>query len=485
MRLIFRSYQSNESNIIMNTRISRLGKNTLLVLVGNLGGKMISFLMLPFYTHWLSVEDYGLTDILTVYVSFLIGVVTCCIGESLFIFPKDQSKEKQTRYYTTGLCFLFIAIVITGIGFFCIKYYTINKGINNSFTDNVWLIYFMLISQIVQQVSQQFTRSIDKMVVYSITGVVYTISTAFFAFILIPQYGIGGYIWSIILANILAGGYTFLFSKSYLFVNLRFVCVGELKKMLSYSVPLIPNGIMWWLVNALNRPIMERHLGLHDVGVFAVANKIPAILGIVFTFFAASWQISVLEEFGKKDYCFFFNRIFRCVFFSLLFILVTISLSSKCIVGLFASQDYYEAWRYVPILTIGTFFASISSFLGANFNATRESKYLLYSSLQGAIISIGLNSVLIPRWGLYGASLSIVFSFFAIAMSRFYYGRNYVKLDNKGSYMIYVLIAVGLITLYVRGLNTIIIFTVSTIMVVGILYRVCINVAKTKSIIKK
>lgn len=75
-------------------KYSRLGKNTLLVFLGNAGSKLIGLIMLPLYTRWLSVDDYGLTDILNVYVSLLLGVVTCCIAESLFIFPKGVDEEK-------------------------------------------------------------------------------------------------------------------------------------------------------------------------------------------------------------------------------------------------------------------------------------------------------------------------------------------------------------------------------------------------------
>lgn len=49
-------------------RYSRLGKNTVLVFIGNAGSKLVGLLMLPFYTRCLSVEDYGTTDIINVYV---------------------------------------------------------------------------------------------------------------------------------------------------------------------------------------------------------------------------------------------------------------------------------------------------------------------------------------------------------------------------------------------------------------------------------
>jgi hypothetical protein len=65
------------------------------VLVGNAGAKLIGLFMLPFYTSWLSVEEYGTTDIINIYVTFIMQFVSCCIGESIFIFPKGQKHQIQ------------------------------------------------------------------------------------------------------------------------------------------------------------------------------------------------------------------------------------------------------------------------------------------------------------------------------------------------------------------------------------------------------
>lgn len=98
-------------------RYSRLGKNTLLVFIGNAGAKLIGLLMLPFYTRWLSVADYGVTDIITIYVTFLMSIVTCCIAESIFIFPKDAETEQQKRYFSSGIAFLSVSFCVTALCF--------------------------------------------------------------------------------------------------------------------------------------------------------------------------------------------------------------------------------------------------------------------------------------------------------------------------------------------------------------------------------
>lgn len=137
--------------------------------------------------------------------------------------------------------------------------------------------------------------------------------------------------------------------------------------MLQYSVPLIPNGVMWWLVNALNRPVMETYVGLHGIGLFAVANKFPGIISMIFAIFVSSWQISVLEEYGKDGYGSFYNKIFRGVVLILLVLLVIVTFISKWLVSFFTSLDYLDAWIYIPVLTLGVFFLVCQDWRGVLF----------------------------------------------------------------------------------------------------------------------
>lgn len=187
-------------------------------------------------------------------------------------------------------------------------------------------------------VFQQFTRSIDKMIVYGMAGIVLTLLTAICSFILIPLKGVVGYVLSLILANLFTGVYSFFFSGSYKYCSPGSVNNEYCREMLQYSVPLIPNGVMWWLVNALNRPIMETYVGLHGIGLFAVANKFPGIIAMIFTIFVSSWQISVLEEYGKDGYASFYNKIFRGVLLILLVLLVIVTFISKWLVSFLLHQ---------------------------------------------------------------------------------------------------------------------------------------------------
>lgn len=431
-------------------QFSRLGKNTLLVFIGKIGSGIIGFVMLPLYTRWLSVEEFGLSDILSVYSSFIVILATCCIGESLFIFPKGKSDNEKTKYFSSGMNFVFAIMGITACIFLSLQIIANAYEITNSFIDNIWFIYLLVISSSLQQLFQQFTRSIDKMTVFSTTGVVNTFGIALFAFAFIPFWRLSGYILSLVCANIVSGLYSFIASKSYKYLNLIYIKKEVLLSMLKYSVPLMPNGVMWWLVSSLNRPLMESHLGLNEIGIYAVAGKFPALLNMVFTIFSTSWQISVIEEFQTDNYKDFYNRVFKIIFVILSIVLVAISLFSKIFVRIFADADFYSAWKYIPILTIGALFSCLSSYVGANFSATRESKYFFYSSIWGAVVSVVLNLLLIPMFGLWGVCAAVVASFVAITICRLIYSWKYAPISMLYKYVILLLLSglvVGSVTI--------------------------------------
>lgn len=435
-------------------KYKRLGKNTLLVFVGNIGSKSIAFLMLPFYTKWLTVEEYGVTDVITIYATFLLSIVTACIVESIFIFPKDKDTKTQKEYFSTGLYFALLSFIFCAILFFLTK-----KGFNffqieNSFSIYAWWIFWLIVATFLQNYMQQFSRSIDKVAVYAISGIVLTASTAVLAFVLIPKYGVSGFLLAQIISLFIGALYSFIHSKAYCFFQISCINKERGLEMLKYSIPLIPNGIMWLLVSALNRPVLEHYFGMNDVGLFAVASKFPSILIVVFSIFIFSWQISVLEEFKKPDYKVFYNKMLRFIFLILTFLSCGVTIFSKTIISIMADAKFLESWKILPLLVFAVLFSSLSGFVGTNFSATKQSKYYFYSSIWGALASIIFNMLLIPFYGLYGAALAVVLSYAIMAISRIKYSWKLVKISNLYVYasMILINILVILVPSYIQNI---------------------------------
>ena len=429
----------------MDYKYKRLGKNTVLVFIGNAGSKLIGLLLLPFYTKYLSPEEFGITDMIAVYASILLPIITACVTDGIFIFPKEANEEGRKKYFTSGLTFTIFTFVICSIIFYEIDIIAGYSNHHSTFTDYIWWILVMTISNFLQGYVQQFCRSIDKMVVYSTTGVVQTILLAGLAFVLVPHYGVVGYFWSLIIASILSTIYSFIFSYAYKYINMHSFDKKTLMVLLSYGLPLIPNSLMWWLVNGINRPLMESRLGLYAIGLYSVAQRFPSMINLLYAIWGTAWGISVIEEYRKPDFSIFYDKMIRLMTVVIVLGGIALTSMSKVLVYIFAATNYYDAWRYIPILTLAVIFQCVSSSVGGVFQAVKASKYFFYSSIWGALASLIFTYLFIVFWGLMGASIALCASFFCMLASRLIYSRQYVVVQAKPLLFIFTIFIIQII----------------------------------------
>ena len=408
---------------------SRLGKNTVLIMVGNASSKLLALLMLPLYTSWLSVDDFGTTDIITVYSTLLLGIVSGCIADAIFVIPKNRSEIDKVKYFSSGLCYIIGAIFLFAIIFFILFILSEEFNKKNSFTNNIIGIYFVLIANIIFIYAQQFCRSIDKIVNYSIAGIIVTFSTAFFSFIFIPSYGINGFIIATVASYIIASLYLIFSSRLFHYVDFKEFDKYKLKELLSYSIPLIPNSIMWWFVTASNRPILEISCGLGAIGILAVAGKFPGLLNVMLNAFNSSWVISVIEEYGKIGFEEFFNTGIKWFSFILFATAFGITILGKWIIVVFTGDiSYHDSWIYMPLLAFSTVLSCLAGLIGSVYSAVRKSKYYFYTSIWSALSALCFNIILIPIWGIWGAVFANTLSMLVMLLSRVYYSMKFVKI---------------------------------------------------------
>lgn len=424
----------------MKNKYRTLLINSFWTLIGNSGSKLLGFLLLPLYTKWLGTYGFGVSDLITTYSSFLISIMTMSISEAIFVFTKNANEKEKEEYYSSSLNFIGIVLFIWCFLFYIAKEVTLFYKINNSFTDNIWLIYGIVLTSFLQQYVQQFVISIGKIKIYSFTGLILSINTFLFSFILIPQMGVKGYIISIIIANLITILYSFTFSKSYKYFSLGTLDYQKVRSILKYSIPLIPNSIIWWLVSGLNRPVMEYYLDYSSIGIYSIANRFPAVINMLFAIFSVSWNISVFEEFNKKGYEQFYTNTFKILFLVITFFAILFNSFSELIINIFTTIDFKSAYLYMPFLILASFLSCVSGFLGTNFSVVKKSKYFFYSSVWGALTAVICNFVLIPKMELWGATISTIISFGVMTFVRYKYSLRILEVKLGKTIILYSLL---------------------------------------------
>ena len=153
----------------MESKYKRLIGNSAWNIAGNAGSKLISFLLLPFYTKWLGTEGYGFSDLITTYSTLFGGLVTLCVSDAILVFVKDKSPEGKKSYYSSSITTALALCLIWGLILVSIKSIGIGKGF---VVENVYYIFGMIVTNFLQTSSQQMALALDKIRVYSFTGLV-------------------------------------------------------------------------------------------------------------------------------------------------------------------------------------------------------------------------------------------------------------------------------------------------------------------------
>ena len=175
--------------------------------------------------------------------------------------------------------------------------------------------------------------------------------------------------------------------------------------MLTYCVPLIPTAVFWWIMGVSDRYLVKWFVESDANGIYAVAYKIPTILTILATVFMDAWQLSAIAESGdRRAQARFYARVWDAFFSAVCLCAGGIIAFSPLLIRLLAAESYYDAWRYIPILTLSMIAAAFSNFMGSVYVVTKKSTASLWISLAGAAANIALDLFLIPRIGVQGAA---------------------------------------------------------------------------------
>src|SRR5690606_17645908 len=120
--------------------------------------------------------------------------------------------------------------------------------------------------------------------------------------------------------------------------------VTILKKMLIFSLPLVPSSIAIFFNLYLDRLIIKSQLGLDAVGLYAVAYKFATIINLVIVGFQSSLTPLIYANYDKAETPATLEKIFRVFFFFVLMLGSGISIFSLEILKLFTQPEFFSAF---------------------------------------------------------------------------------------------------------------------------------------------
>lgn len=413
-------------------KYKKLVSNTAVIGIGTFGSKFLVFLLLRFYTDCLSPAQLGDADIITQTANLLMPVVCAGITDGVFRFALDRHEDKRYVFSVgvfTILCGSVILLLLTPI-FQQIKPLTDYLGRPGY----LWLISVYVIAACYHSLCSQFARARGNTKLFAIQGILATALNILFnlIFLLGFQMKVVGYVLSIVIADILSTLFLLWIDRLWRFISYKYLDRTLIRRMLRYSVPLIPTTVFWWVTNASDRFMVKAMLGSEANGLYSAAYRIPTLLILASGIFIEAWQFSAVTEADsshREEHRRFFGIVFGS-FQALIFFAGAVLIAfTRVIAAILFASDFYASWSYIPVLVFATVFSSLVTFMGSVYLVDKKSVLSLLTSLVGAGLNIILNFLLIPRMGPNGAGIATFFSYFVVFILRAVSSRKRLPFD--------------------------------------------------------
>lgn len=397
-------------------------KNTVIFSIGNFGTKIISFFLVPLYTNILTTREYGTADLIYTIGMVLVPLLTLNIGESIMRFALDKDADCD-KIMSTGITILIFGAII---GLLILPIANLFENVS----DYSIYIYLYTLTLAFSQIFLCYLRGKEFLLKYSIGNIIQSLTIAIFniIFLIGMKKGIEGYLMAYILANVCTGLYGFWAGKVNLVIKKYSIDIELSKNMIKYSVVLIPNSFMWWIMNSSDRMMVSAMISVTANGVYAVAYKIPTLLSTITTIFNQAWSYSAIREDESEDKEEYNNRVYDNLVTIVIVVATGLLMIMKPFLSVYVGKEYYAAWHYVPYLIVGFVFMTLGSFIATSYTVHKDSMGFLISGTVGAIINLILNFILIPMMGVSGAAFATCISYFGVFVYRIKDTQKYIKL---------------------------------------------------------
>ncbi len=407
------------------TKFKSLLKDTLIFSMGSFGSKIILFFLVPFYTTYLTTDEYGISNLVFTIAQFLIPILSLEVFDAVLRFglSKSEKKEDVLCNALVVICFDLILCIIVYplLGFY--------KAIR------LWRVYLLVIFvlTVLNNTLMNYLKVCGKNKTFAIISLLQTLVLCITNIVLIAwlRYGIRGYLLSNIFALLISSIVAFICVDVFGAIKCGKIKLTLMKQMLVYSSPLVLNSISWWLISSSDKIMIEGMINSSELGVYTVSAKIPALINIIISVFQQAWGISTIKEIESTNDTNFFSETFSyycaIVFTSCIFVLSGVN----TFMGLYVrgGEEFCTASVYVPFLLVSAVYSAISTFYGSLYTGLKKTDKIMITTLISGVVNVIVNYVAIRTIGTMGAVIGTLVAYVLTAAIRMIDMNKYIKLN--------------------------------------------------------
>jgi len=404
--------------------------------------RMFSFLLVPIYTELLPKAAYGKVSIIFSWMIFFNVILAYGMETAFFRFYNKEADKKSVLETTTvsifwsTFAFLFLSLLFRNA-------LASGSGIDVQYiTYTIWILVLDALVIIpfsnlraTQQPIYYATIKIGNVVVnlllnlfflFVLPKVASTNPNGFLSTLYYENFQIG----YIFISNIIASLLTFLaLSPNYLQIKWHFNF--ELwKRMMSYGMPILVAGIAFAINEQFDKillgKLLPKNIADSEVGVYSACYK----LGLFMVLFRTAYTLGIEPFFfshaDKENAPQTYATVTKYfVIFGSFILLSVIVFADLLKVIMIRDESYWEAMKVVPLIILANFFLGIYTNLSVWYKLIDKTHIGAYISIFGALITLILNFLLIPKYSYYGSAIATIAAYGSMMLISYTMGNKY------------------------------------------------------------
>ena len=427
-------------------------KDTIIYGLATVLPRLMNFILVPLHTDTLDTSSYSDNTYFYVYAAFFNILLTYGMETAFFrFFSKSESKSKV---FSTTL----ISLTITTVIVFALVFMFNQQISERLYLRLDYFNYLVGVIALDTLVVAPFaylraTGRPIKFTAIKLSNIAIYVALNFFFLWAIPKFGIqlSGYDTSdlvkyIFIANLAASAFTFLLLSPYFFKTKLILDFSILKQMLNYSWPIMVAGLAYVINENFDKWILPQLLDKNINGAYAGCYKIAVFMTIFIQAFRLGAEPFFFnhakEKNAKQTYATIMKYFVIFGTLMLLFIVAYLDIFKELIVR---DESYWVALDIIPIVLLANLCLGIYFNLAIWYKLTDKTRYGMYISIIGAVITIAFNMLLIPEFGFIAAAWATLLAYLSMVIISFVLGQKHYKVPyDVFRVLLYLIVGAGL-----------------------------------------
>jgi O-antigen/teichoic acid export membrane protein len=381
-------------------------------MIGEIIPKMLSLLLLPIMTRYLTPADYGVIAyvdaiIIFVFVFSVMSLNSYILREYFQLKEITEQKKMIGNFFLTLVCYNIVSLFIF-IGLLSFLFSVLELQFN--FFPIMLLALLANFFEIFSIFPQIIYRIQQKAIIYiyfTVSKTILQMGSILILLIYLDQ-GVLSKYYGVLGINILFAFLSFYIIKQNAVFSIN---IAQIIDGLKFSLPLVVGALSFIVLDVSDRFILEQYVSLADLGLYSIAYTLGFAVNVIINGGYKAFEPILFKESKNKNFLDVFYSIKKEYMLLIFAIGLLVIMFSQELLYFIASENFYEAYYLVPFLVLAAISKGIYMLYAVLLMIQKKTKVLSIAVLLGAIANIGINLLFIEEYGSVIAAISTFVAF--------------------------------------------------------------------------